>query len=191
MVTPTSSGAAWLSRQSRLTKGVACFYASGTLRTPEESCVISTPLARIVSIAVVIAISGTAAGAWPHKLGQKARVRFLATSTLIRGTFGPNEDTYLAELSLNKGNERVLIRLIDAYPNETPPISLEDLTTPTGVTIRVRRDFECDRPFEQMIMRAAPGDPLAILPERLEYQPQLTSTPQPDSRLPCYRIVRR
>lgn len=152
---------------------------------------ISKPLDRIVAIVTLVVISTATAGAWPHKHGQKAQVRFLATSTLIRGTFGPNEDTYLAELSLEKGSERILIRLIDAYPNETPPISREDLTAPSGVTLRVRRDFECDRPYEQMIMRTSPGDPLAILPERLEYQPQLSSTPQPGTRLPCYRTERR
>jgi len=150
-----------------------------------------SPLVRIVSIAVAISISSAVAGAWPHKPDQKAHVRFLATSTLVRGTFGPNEDTYLAEMTLAKNSESILIRLVDAYPNETPPISRADLTASSGVTLRVRRDFECDRPYDQMITRAAPGDPLAILPERLEYRPQIGSTPQPATRLPCYRTVRR
>lgn len=144
-----------------------------------------------IAVAIVIVISSMAAGAWPHKPGQNAHVQFLATSTLIRGTFGQNEDTYLAELSLDKSNERILIRLIDEYPNETPPISREDLTAPSGVTLRIRRDFECDRPFDQLIMRTAPGDPRAILLERLGYQPQLAWTPQPTAKLPCYRTVRR
>ena len=148
-------------------------------------------LVRIVSIAAALATSTGTAGAWPHRHGREARVRFLATSTLIRGNWGPNEDTYLAELSADKDKERVLIRLVGAYPNEAPPISREDLTAPSGVTLRVRRDFDCDRSYRQTILRTAPGDPLAILPERLGYRPQLGWTPQPGARLPCYRTVRR
>jgi hypothetical protein len=68
-------------------------YALGTLQTSRESRVISNPLARLASLFVVVAILATTAGAWPHKNGQKARVRFLAASTLIRGTFGQNEDS--------------------------------------------------------------------------------------------------
>ena len=146
---------------------------------------------RLMTVSLLIVVTCSTASAWTHKMGQKARVKFLATSTLIRGTFGPNEDTYLAELSLNKDSEHVLIRLIDAYPNEAPPLSREDLTAPSGITLRVRRDFECDRPYEQMITRTAPGDPMAILPVRLEFQPQLERAPSSNARLPCYRIARR
>jgi hypothetical protein len=45
---------------------------------------ISSPPARMALPAVVIAISGTSAAAWPHEQGQMAHVRFLATGTLVR-----------------------------------------------------------------------------------------------------------
>lgn len=151
---------------------------------------ISSPLARIVSIFAVIAISTTTAGAWPHRHGQKARVRFLATSTLIRGTFGQNEDTYLAQVFTARGNESHLIRLVDAYPNETPPLPLATLTSDSGTRLRIQRDPQCDRLYGEMLLRTAPGDPMAILLERLEYHPQLSWTPQPGTNVPCYRTVR-
>jgi len=152
--------------------------------------VISVSLTRIAAMVAVIAISATTAVAWPHKHGQKTRVRFLAAGTLVRGTFGRNEDTYLAELSLEKGSERTLVRLVDAYPNEAPPISRTDLTAPFGITLRIRRDVECDRPYGEMILRTAPGDLMAILHERLGYQPQLSRTPTPNAIFPCYHVLR-
>jgi hypothetical protein len=138
-----------------------------------------------------IAVSASMAGAWPHKHGHKVQVRFVATSTLVRGTWGQNEDTYLAELSLSHDTESVLVRLIDAYPNEAPPLSREVLTSQSGTALRVNRDSECDRPFAQTLLRTAPGDPMAILPGRLGYRPPMDLTPEPDEHLPCYRTVRR
>lgn len=139
----------------------------------------------------VIAISTTTAGAWPHKNGQKARVRFLATSTLIRGTFGRNKDTYLAKLILTLEGDPLLVRLVDSYPNEVPPLSRAALTSDTGTKFRVSRDADCDRPYGEMILRTAPGDPMAILHERLGYRPQLLKTPEPNEMLPCYRTARQ
>jgi hypothetical protein len=152
--------------------------------------VITNAFARIVVMVAVIAVSATSALAWPHKKGQRLQVRFVATSTLIRGTYGPNEDTYLAELSLDKGRERFLVRLVDAYPNEAPPILRVNLTAPSGIMLRLRRDFGCDRLFGEILSRTAPGDPMAILPERLGYQPDLDKAPDPNAVLPCYRTVR-
>jgi hypothetical protein len=131
------------------------------------------------------------AGAWPHRHGQKARVRFLATSTLIRGTWGQNEDTYLAQLLLPKQNEAVLVRLVDAYANEWPPLARAALTADAGTVLSVKRDAECDRPFGEMLLRTAPGDPMAILPERLGYRPPLDRTSAAGTVLPCYRVLRR
>lgn len=150
---------------------------------------ISSRLARVVSVFVVIAIT-TTAGAWPHKKGQKARVRFLATSTLIRGTFGQNEDTYLAQVFNARGEESYLIRLVDAYPNEAPPLSVAMLTSDSGTLLRIQRDLRCDRLYGEMPLRTAPGDPMALLLERLSYQPRMEHVPQPESLLPCYRAVR-
>lgn len=149
------------------------------------------PRGRIVSTAVVIATFTAPAGAWPHERGQKAQVRFLATGTLIRSTWTWNEDTYLAELTLTASAEPLLVRLIDSYPNEAPPLSRAVLTSSTGTALHVRRDTECDSSYGQMILRAAPGDPMAILHKKLGFQPHLTRTPAPDELLPCYRTVRR
>jgi hypothetical protein len=145
----------------------------------------------IGAIFVVIVLAAASAGAWPHRQGQKARVRFLATSTLIRGTWGQNEDTYLAQLVLPKQNEAVLVRLVDAYPNEWPPLAHKVLTSEAGALLPVCRDQECDRPFGEILLRTAPGDPMAILPERLGYRPPLDRTPAPGTILPCYRVLRQ
>lgn len=152
---------------------------------------ISNSLGRTSSLTAVIAFSSTSVNARPHRHEQKAHVRFLATITLIRGTWGPNEDTYVAELSVDKDKEHALIRLIDAYPNEVPPTSRAELTATSGVALRVRRDFDCNRSYGLTILHTAPNDPLAILSERLEYQPQLDWTPQAGAILPCYRTMRR
>jgi hypothetical protein len=125
----------------------------------------------------------------PHKKGQTVRVRFLATSTLFRTTWGTNEDAYLAELEFPKGNEQVLVRLIDEYPSA--PLSEEVLRSNTGTNFIVKRDAGCDRPFGQILLRTAPGDPMAVLPERLSYRPLLERTPAPGTILPCYRVLRR
>ena len=142
------------------------------------------------SIAVIV-LAAASAGAWPHRHAQKARVRFLATSTLIRGTWGQNEDTYLAQLMLPKQNEAVLVRLVDAYPNEWPPLAHEVLTSDAGAVLPVKRDQECDRPFGEILLRTAPGDRMAILPERLGYRPPFDRTPAPGAILPCYRVLRQ
>jgi hypothetical protein len=118
-------------------------------------------------------------------------VRFLATRTLIRGTFGQNDDTYLAELTFTHKEGPVLVRLVDSYPNETPPLSRTTLISELGTTLKVRRDTDCDRPYGELILRTAPDDPMAILPEKLGYRPQLQRTPQPNEMLPCYRTVRQ
>ena len=152
---------------------------------------ISNPLVRSTCMAVAIALAVTPAGAWPHKNGEKARVRFLATSTLIRGTFGQNEDTYLAQVFTARGDESYLIRLVDAYPNETPSLPKATLTSDSGTLLRIQRDPQCDRLYGEMLLRTAPGDPMAILHERLSYRPQMERAPEPTSNLPCYRTERK
>jgi len=152
--------------------------------------VISNSLARITTLVLFVAVSASMAGAWPHNHGHKVRVRFLATGTLVRGTWGQNEDTYLAELSLSHDTESVLVRLIDAYPNEAPPLSREVLTSQSGTALRVNRDSECDRPFARMLLRTAPGDLMAILPERHGYRPPMERLPASQTILPCYRVSR-
>ncbi len=142
------------------------------------------------AIFIAITLVGNPAGAWPHHHGQKVRVRFLANSTLLRGTWGMNQDTYLAQLSFPKQSAPVFARLMDVYPNGWPPLARNVLKSNTGTILRVQRDEDCDRPFGEMLLRTAPGDLLAILPERLQYQLNLEDQPTPDSILPCYKVIR-
>ena len=116
----------------------------------------------IGAIFAVMTLATSSAGAWPHKHGQKARVHFPATSTLIRGTWGQNEDTYLAQLHLPKQNEAVLVGLVDAYPNEWPPLGRKILSADAGSVLPVKRDQDCDRPFGEILLRRrrrSPGHP--------------------------------
>ena len=101
-----------------------------------------------------------------------------------------NQDTYLAQLSFPKQSESVLARLMDVYSNGWPPLSRGTLRSATGTVLRVERDEDWDRPFEEILLRTAPGDLLAILPEQLHYQPLLEETPTPETILPCYKVVR-
>jgi hypothetical protein len=117
-------------------------------------------------------------------------VKFLAASTLIRGTFGENEDTFLAQVLIAHGAESKLIRLIDAYANEAPPLSVAALRSESGTLMRIERDPRCDRLYGELPLRAAPGDSLAILPTKLSYLPHLELQLPPESILPCYRTVR-
>jgi hypothetical protein len=87
-------------------------------------------------------------------------------------------------------DESVLVRLIDAYPNEAPPLPFATLTSESGTLLFVKRDVQCDRPFGELLLRTAPGDAMAILPERLGYQPQMIGTPNSDNVVPCYRTLR-
>lgn len=147
--------------------------------------------ARVASIVLIIAMlsSGTAE-AWPRKHRQKVQVRFLADSTLIRGTWGPNEDTYLAELHWPH-EETLLVRLVDTYPNEVPPLPHSILASDSETKLYVKRDDLCDLPFSRLILRAAPGDPAAILPGSPSYTPVMSQLLQPETILPCYRVWRR
>jgi hypothetical protein len=147
-----------------------------------------------IRVAVVIAfviLPDIVTARTPHIRPLKARTHVLATSTFIRGTWGTNQDIYLAEIIPHKGSLPILVRLMDEYLTFDPPLSVDGLTSTTGATLRIVRDVRCDIRYSQMQLRTAPGDPMAILPERLGYQPQLTRTPATDEVLSCYRTVRR
>lgn len=131
---------------------------------------LSTQIIRIVGIVIATILSANVASAWHRRRGEKVQLHFLATSTLLRNTWGQNEDTYLAQLLFPKQNETILVRLVDSYPNEWPPISHEMLASEKG-SLRVRPDSGCDLPFGRIMLRTPPGDPLAICPERLSYVP--------------------
>jgi hypothetical protein len=93
----------------------------------------------------------------------KARVRFLATGSLIRGTWGSNQDQYLVEVAETPTSEPVLARLIDDYATYQLPLSHDILTSPTGSVLKIRQDTRCEIPYSTMQLRTAPGDPLAIV----------------------------
>jgi hypothetical protein len=146
---------------------------------------------RVATTLLILAMTADVTLAWPHRQGIKARAHFLATSTFIRGSWGGNEDIYLAELHLPNQNDAVLVRLIDTYPNFLPPLAHNALTSAPGVVLSVQRDVECDQPFGEILLRTAPSDPMAILPERLGYLPRLSRMPTPEAVVPCCRILRQ
>jgi len=78
-----------------------------------------------------------------------------------------------------------MMLLIDEYPNESPPLSREALTSSSGTVLRVRRDLQCDRPFGQLVLRTAPGDRMALFRKRLIYAPNLDKVPEAGTIVPC------
>jgi hypothetical protein len=156
-----------------------------------ENPLISASLIRILTVMACIATVSASADARPRIRVQKAHVRFLATSTVVRGTWGYNQDIFLAELQPARHGELQLVRLIDEYPNLSPPLPAEVLTSPSGTVLKVKRDSQCDLPFGQVQLRTAPDDPMAILHERLSYQPEMGRTPGAWTPVPCYRTVRQ
>lgn len=145
--------------------------------------------------AVVIALISCACmplHAWHRRRARliQANVRFIAASTLLRSTVGRNEDSYLAEFSPRGSTDASLIRLIDVYPAFAPPLSRETLTSKSGTGLRLRRDPVCDIRFGDLLLRAAPGDLIAILPVKLVYRPPLDPRPASGAIIPCYRTAR-
>lgn len=122
----------------------------------------------------------------------KAEVRLLADSTIIRSSYGANEDVFLVELPLERDeSEVVLARLIDRYPPSGAPISPEVLTTEQPITLQVHRDRRCDVAYRDMVLRTRPGDPFALLPKKLVFEPALSPPVDPTSVLPCHRIIHK
>lgn len=122
----------------------------------------------------------------------KAEIRFLADSTIVRSGYGENEDVYLVELVAERGgSEAELARLIDRYPPSGAPISPEVLTSEQPTRLQMHRDRQCDIAYRNLVLRTRPGDPFAILPERLGFEPELSPPISPTDVLPCYRVVRK
>jgi hypothetical protein len=143
---------------------------------------------------LVLVVLLAAKGAWgePHRHTMKLRVHFLATSTSIHTGEGRDQDVYLIELETENSDSRtVLARLVDEYPSFRAAIATNILRSDGSTILRLRRDTTCDIALKQMPLRTAPGDPEAILPERLGFDPQLPSTTDLNMTLPCYRLVRR
>jgi hypothetical protein len=125
---------------------------------------------------------------------ERCVIHFLATSTSVRTGAGHNEDVYLAELAWRRSPDSgstTLARLIDEYPAYRAPIAQNILTGSAKAVFRVLRDESCDRPLLSMPLRSAPGDPEAVLPERLGYVVPPPFTVDISDTLPCYRLVRR
>jgi hypothetical protein len=121
-----------------------------------------------------------------------SNVHFLATSTSLRSSIGESQDVYLAEIELpHSGGEIILARLLDEYPPYRIGIPPQVLGADKSHHIRLRRDRSCDRSYGIMPIRTAPGNPMAILPERLGFQPVLPRDVNPTEILPCYRTVRK
>ena len=147
-------------------------------------------LSFLLALFISIMSASPTASARGHNRAQKSRVHFLATATLLRVTWGMNQDIYLAELVSKKADSSKLVRIVDEYPEFTSPLSHDVLTDQAGDVLRLLRDDSCDIVYAGMHLRTAPGDPMALLHERLGYQLNLQKTPDPDELLSCYRIVR-
>lgn len=120
-----------------------------------------------------------------------AHVRFLATSTSVHDGDGQWEDVYLAAVLPASSSGGFLVRLVDDYPSYRASLPREELTSGAVVALRLRRDPGCDRPYGEIPLRTAPGEPLAVFPARLGFQPALPNPVEPSQILPCYRTVRR
>ena len=127
------------------------------------------------------------------KKPSKWRVRFLATSTSIR-SFGGNEDAYLVEMTDPRGPDNsspFLALMVDRYPMYREALPVSELSSHIGSVVRLSRDATCDSTLSAIPLRTSPGDPLAVLPERLGYRVEMPQTRNPELQIPCYRLVRR
>jgi hypothetical protein len=120
----------------------------------------------------------------------RAQVLFLATSTDTRTSLGENYDFYLIEIDHPDGSGPTLARLEDIYPPYQSALPDAILKSPDWVHLKITRDGSCDITFGAMPLRTAPGDPAAILPERLGFHPHLAQPPGADQALPCFKTVR-
>lgn len=141
-----------------------------------------------ICLCALLTAPGASIAAHSHTL--KAHVRFLATSTSVHGGMGTRQDVYLVEVTPRGSAETIVARLVDEYPPYRVMLSSEVLKSSRGSTLKVRRDESCDTAFGLMPLRTGPGDPMAILPERLGFQPRLSNPVRPAEILPCYRTAR-
>lgn len=125
----------------------------------------------------------------------KVTVQFLAESTAVRSSWARSQYIYLVEVVSHRDYGKagaMLARLIDEFPpSDTSESSSAMQLVFSGATMRIIRDASCDIAYGKMPLRTAPGDPLAILPEPLGYQPKLPRAMAEDEIVPCYRIVRQ
>lgn len=124
----------------------------------------------------------------PHPI--KVNARFLATSTSIRSSWSTSQDVYLIEMVPHGSDQPVLARLIDDHPEYHEMFLAKRFASTDDATLRIWRDQSCDIAFAQMPLRTPPGDPRAVLPERLGFQPKLSRAVEADEILPCYRMMK-
>lgn len=129
--------------------------------------------------------------AWPHRKSPWLRVRFLAEETLVRGTWGINQDKYLAEFIPSGNCPSGILQIVDEYSEWDFPISFSDLSNKNGIKLRLQRDMSCDVMFSNLNLRAAPGDPEAILAVTMTYKPNNLKDISQNQTVPCYHIVRK
>lgn len=144
----------------------------------------------IVVVSAISILFAESIHSWARKGGIQAQIRFVASSTFVRGTWGLNEDTYLVELRNSRSGSAFLALLIDTYPNEAPPIPYDVVTANKETAIRVRRNTKCDRQFGDIQLRSAPGDRSTLLPEKLIYKLQISIEPARDAIIPCFYTLR-
>lgn len=143
-------------------------------------------LGSIVCLALITVPSATA----KSRKCVWARVRFLATSTITRNSFGENHDVYLIEIDGQDESGATLARLEDIYPPYRNALPETILKSSRWGRLKIIRDQSCDVAFGAMPLRTAPGDPIAILPKRLGFHPHMAKAPDPNDVLPCYRTAR-
>ena len=139
---------------------------------------------------VLLALIATPLASAKSPKYMRAHVRFLATSTSTRSSIGENYDVYLIKIKTADGPGPEFARLEDIYPPYQTALPEAILRSSGWVQLKVKRDRNCDVAFGEMPLRTAPGDPSAILNERLGYRPHLTEPPGAAQVLPCFRTVR-
>jgi hypothetical protein len=137
------------------------------------------------------ALTTRATASSSEKKELRVRVHFLATSTSVRGSWFQSQDVFLVGMLRSDTDTPSLARLIDQYPAYRRPLSTNILSGDGSVFLHLRRDPACDIAFAAMPLRAAAGDPMAILPERLDFNPKLPRSINAAEILPCYRILKR
>ncbi len=121
--------------------------------------------------------------------GNKAGVRFVAQSMSFRTTWAYSEDVYLVEIHPSKNGQPYYGKLLDAYQGLGRPLPLQMVTSKSPITMKIARDSSCDVRYGNMLIRSAPGDPVALLPGKFTYESSETKSIPKDTMIPCYRTV--
>ena len=109
----------------------------------------------------------------------KARVEILATHSSVLQTFAGGQQTYIADVEVNKAHFVAI--LIDRYPVWNNAIRTSILVADQPLSMRLTRDEACDQPAHAM------GMPMG---NRLVYSQSfyVQIAKQESTTLPCYLI---